>query len=80
MPKTRTISVSELGEHGKLDDAWVVINGTVWDVTEFAPKHPGGVEIITEYLGQDASEGKRFRFYSTFTRSLGICRSASMKP
>ena len=71
MPKTRSISVRELGEHGKLDDAWVVINGTIWDVTEFAPQHPGGVEIFMEYLGQDASEGKRFHFYSTLSDLLG---------
>ena len=49
------VSVEELGKHNTVDDAWIVINGNVWDVTEFAPRHPGGAEIITEYLGGDAS-------------------------
>jgi L-lactate dehydrogenase (cytochrome) len=49
------VSVEELSKHSTVDDAWVVINGTVWDVTKFAPTHPGGSEIITEYLGGDAS-------------------------
>lgn len=49
------ISVDELAKHNSVDDAWIVINGTVWDVTDFAPKHPGGAEIINEYLGGDAS-------------------------
>jgi L-lactate dehydrogenase (cytochrome) len=49
------ISVEELSKHNSSNDAWIVINGNIWDVTEFAPQHPGGAEIINEYLGQDAS-------------------------
>lgn len=49
------VSVEEIAKHNTVDDAWIVINGTVWDVTEFAPTHPGGAEIINEYLGGDAS-------------------------
>ena len=49
------LSVEELSKHDTVDDAWIVINGTVWDVTEFAPRHPGGAEIINEYLGGDAT-------------------------
>jgi len=49
------ISIQELSKHSSPDDGWIVINGNIWDVTEFAPKHPGGPEIINEYLGQDAS-------------------------
>lgn len=51
----RKISVDEIIKHNSPSDAWVVINGTVWDVTDFAPTHPGGVDIILEYLGQDAT-------------------------
>ena len=50
------VSVSELLKHDQPSDAWLLINGTVWDVTEFAPKHPGGEEIIHQYLGRDATE------------------------
>lgn len=49
------ISVQELSQHSSPSDGWIVINGNIWDITEFAPKHPGGAEIINEYLGQDAS-------------------------
>ena len=52
---TRKISVEEVSTHSSSEDGWIVINNTVWDVTEFAPTHPGGAEIISEYLGQDAS-------------------------
>jgi L-lactate dehydrogenase (cytochrome) len=49
------VSVDELSKHNTVDDAWLVINGQVWDVTAFAPTHPGGAEIINEYLGGDAT-------------------------
>lgn len=53
MPK---ISTTELAKHASPTDAWISINGTCWDVTEFAPEHPGGSEIVNQYLGQDATE------------------------
>jgi L-lactate dehydrogenase (cytochrome) len=56
MPSGAKISIQELGNHNTPDDAWIVINGTIWDVTEFAPKHPGGSEIIHQYIGQDATK------------------------
>ncbi|KAK5457137.1 hypothetical protein LTS15_004918 [Exophiala xenobiotica] len=55
-PSTPKLSVTEISKHNSPSDAWIVINGTVWDVTEFAPKHPGGIDIILEYLGQDATK------------------------
>ena len=30
----------------------VVFNGVVYDVKEYAPNHPGGVEYITDRLGK----------------------------
>ena len=51
----RGISVSEVSEHDQEHDAWIVINGDVWDVTDFAPKHPGGLDVIRAYLGRDGS-------------------------
>lgn len=56
MSKVRKISTGEISQHDSPDNAWIVINGDVWDVTEFAPTHPGGADIINQYLGLDASE------------------------
>lgn len=50
------ISVEELAKHASEKDLWCAINGDIWDMTEFAPSHPGGLEIILEYAGQDASK------------------------
>ena len=56
MASLRKISITELSQHSSPSDAWVSINGVIYDVTEFAPKHPGGAQIIHQYIGQDSSQ------------------------
>lgn len=53
---TPRISTSELSQHNKPSDAWILIDKTVWDVTSFATQHPGGAEIIHQYIGHDATD------------------------
>lgn len=52
----KTIKVTEIQKHNHVDDIWIVVNGRVYDITRFAPEHPGGVEIIYTYAGRDASQ------------------------
>jgi len=52
----RQISVSEISAHNKDTDCWIVVDGQVWDITKFAPEHPGGPGIIYKYAGRDASK------------------------
>jgi predicted heme/steroid binding protein len=47
---------SEIGKHSHEKDAWIVIDGFVYDVTNFLNIHPGGVDIIAEHFGKDATE------------------------
>ncbi|RAH78910.1 hypothetical protein BO86DRAFT_381829 [Aspergillus japonicus CBS 114.51] len=51
----RTVSAKEVETHSRETDIWIVVNGKVYDVTEFAPTHPGGAQIIYQYAGKDAS-------------------------
>eukprot|EP01090_Pellita_catalonica_P021948 TRINITY_DN8358_c0_g1_i1.p1 TRINITY_DN8358_c0_g1~~TRINITY_DN8358_c0_g1_i1.p1 ORF type:complete len:452 (-),score=53.22 TRINITY_DN8358_c0_g1_i1:60-1376(-) len=53
--KTPTITWEEVAKHDKRDDAWIVLNQKVYDVTQWAPKHPGG-RVILRYAGQDATD------------------------
>ena len=46
----------EVAKHNKVDDAWVVIAGKVYNITNFLDEHPGGEEIIFENAGGDATE------------------------
>ncbi|KAI8950072.1 glycolate oxidase [Xylaria longipes] len=47
---------AEVAKHNTEKDCWVVINGKVWDVSDFLEKHPGGASVISRYSGRDASE------------------------
>lgn len=37
------ISTQDVAKHNTPSDCWIVIDDQVWDVTTFAPSHPGGV-------------------------------------
>ncbi len=51
----RKITMQEVERHHTPDDCWVVINGTVYDLSAFHEKHPGGSRIITDHAGKDVS-------------------------
>lgn len=51
-----TVDGSELAKHNTKTSCWVAIRGTVWDVTDFVPQHPGGANLILKAAGQDATE------------------------
>ena len=36
----------EIAKHNSIDDAWVIVDGAVYDVTSFLP---GGLSITEEY-------------------------------
>jgi len=59
LDKTRKISAEEVKKHNKVDDLWIIIDKKVYDVTEYAEEHPGGVAAIAKNAGGDASKGFR---------------------
>lgn len=46
---------AEVKRHTTLESCWVVVNGAVWDVTDFLATHPGGSEAVLRVAGTDAS-------------------------
>ena len=45
----------EVSMHYDEGDCWIIIAGKVYDVSSFLDEHPGGVEVIMEYAGLDAT-------------------------
>ena len=45
-----------MGKHDHKSDAWVVIQDSVYDVTKFKDKHPGGADVIMTRAGKDATK------------------------
>jgi hypothetical protein len=48
----------------------VIINGGVYDLTDFKAKHPGGEEILNEWNGNDASQIFSLALHSSFAHEL----------
>ncbi|KAK9326775.1 FMN-dependent dehydrogenase-domain-containing protein [Lipomyces starkeyi] len=46
----------EIAKHNTKESCWVIVHGKAYDVTEFAPEHPGGQKIIIKYAGKDATK------------------------
>ncbi|EXJ70471.1 L-lactate dehydrogenase (cytochrome) [Cladophialophora psammophila CBS 110553] len=52
----KLVSAAAVQSHTTRDDCWIVVEGKVYNMTRFAPEHPGGAEIIYTYAGRDATE------------------------
>ncbi len=62
-------SLTQVAEHNSMDDAWIILNNCVYDISDFLEEesnHPGGFSLIVEYLGKDISV--RYFPVSYFTR------------
>ena len=46
---------SEVAKHTAREDKWIVIHGDIFDITNWARKHPGGSRVISHYAGEDAT-------------------------
>ncbi|OCF40439.1 L-mandelate dehydrogenase [Kwoniella heveanensis CBS 569] len=52
----KLVSYEEVQKHASRDDCWVIIDGKIYDVTDFLDQHPGGAEIILANAGKDATK------------------------
>ncbi|MEZ4316782.1 MAG: cytochrome b5-like heme/steroid binding domain-containing protein [Myxococcota bacterium] len=48
------VSAEALASHARADDCWIALHGEVFDVTDFAPAHPGG-PVLLDVCGTDAT-------------------------
>ena len=55
----KTYKFTEIQTHNTDESCWFVINDKVYDVTEFFDEHPGGMDFLMKYAGDDAT----FEFY-----------------
>ena len=47
-------SINQIESHNSSDDCWTVIDGFVYDITSYVPRHPGGDEIL-KACGEDST-------------------------
>ncbi len=49
------MTMSEVASHNSRMSCWAVINGSIYDLTGWIPKHPGGAGAIAQLCGTDGS-------------------------
>jgi cytochrome b involved in lipid metabolism len=49
-------TIEQVAEHNSDESLWIVVDGKVYDVTEFASEHPGGQKALQNHAGQDATQ------------------------
>lgn len=54
-PAYASYTEAEVAKHNTPDDAWLIIDGKIYDVSGWGVQHPGG-DIIYSYAGRDATE------------------------
>ncbi|MCJ1357592.1 MAG: hypothetical protein MMC33_007588 [Icmadophila ericetorum] len=53
---SRIIKAVEVSKNNNAESCWIVLYGTVYDVSGFLRHHPGGSKIILQLAGHDATE------------------------
>lgn len=49
-------TLKDIAKHNTTNDAWISIDGEVYDITKFVKLHPGGKDILLSHLGKDVTE------------------------
>ena len=50
----RSVTMQEVAQHNKAGDCWMVLQGKVFDVTDYVKRHPGG-KVILKAAGKDGT-------------------------
>lgn len=53
--KAPSYTLAEVSTHATKDDCWLILDGGVYDVTSYIPRHPGGEKILRG-CGKDATQ------------------------
>eukprot|EP00644_Phytophthora_capsici_P007213 jgi/Phyca11/527737/estExt2_fgenesh1_pm.C_PHYCAscaffold_220052 len=53
---TATFTWQDVAKHNTAKSAWVIIRGVVYDVTEWADRHPGGRELVLLHSGRECTD------------------------
>jgi len=57
------ITLEELASHNSEQDCWIAVEGKVYDITTYVPKHPVPPAILLAWCGKEATEGMRTKGY-----------------
>uniref|UniRef100_A0A3B3V2P2 acyl-CoA (8-3)-desaturase n=1 Tax=Poecilia latipinna TaxID=48699 RepID=A0A3B3V2P2_9TELE len=78
-------SWEEVQKHRSRNDRWLVISRKVYNISQWAKRHPGGSHVIGHYAGEDATEAFTAfhpdqKFVQKFLKPLLIGELAATEP
>ncbi len=56
-PESVVYTMADVERRNTAEECWTVVDGTVYDVSSFAARHPAGSQDIIDMCGRDSSEG-----------------------
>lgn len=62
-PAKPVYTLEEVARHSSEASCWLVIEGKVYDVTGYVPRHPAPKAVILRWCGKEATEGMRTKGY-----------------
>eukprot|EP00121_Abeoforma_whisleri_P009234 Awhi_evm1s8489 len=70
MSDVKKFTPEEIAKHKTSEDCWFVIDGKVYDVSEFMDEHPGGEEALLDEAGKDSTQAFEDIGHSTDARMM----------
>lgn len=55
--ESKRFTLREVAAHDTLEDCWMVIEGQVYDFTDYIPRHPAPPSVLEPWCGGEATEG-----------------------
>jgi predicted heme/steroid binding protein len=68
--KSNLIGLDEVKKHQEAGDCWIIVHDGVYDVTQYASKHPGGAKLIVRNGGKDATQDFEAMYHSSKARNI----------
>jgi hypothetical protein len=50
------ITLAQVATHDSASSCWIVVNGTVYDVTSYLPQHPADYDVLLTWCGKEATQ------------------------
>ena len=75
------VRMTEVAQHNKADDLWVIVHDKVYDLTAFSRIHPGGLLPLLNLAGRDATDAfTEYHPASVWTKQLPRYLKAQLHP